>query len=483
MYTSDRLIRDMWPDSKVPLTFTGIREPSPEADILRVSTTESVQINTPIIGIPHDSQEPIEKIEDAIAISTLGLGLVSGSSFEARVLQLAQLSVGRRTLIVTGTAGCGKSEIIKTWALAERDRGKSVNIQSVFTKALPDPRQLLGFFDKGVWQDGLLASLLRKVSSQIPPASEVDLLKRSSIEIVQLDGDMTTNQVELITNVLQSDSTVVFANNERIVTPHTLRFVWETISLESVAPALLAQVGIVSVGDEDVGWRLPMTNWLNRRPDATERRLLSNLCDIYLPIVLEIIHEGTRPEMLGKRISNDIPRLQTSVTLNSLGVIQTFTTLLDALANPLGGLVQMTDTEVERCFCWALIWSVGGAIENRKTFSYWWRKTFPTSDMPEEDTIFDYTIDGETRDWVHWKQFVSAYSGPIQDGIPFDAFVPSIRTTQILHLLNLFSDASKSVLLFGPNGSGKTSIVNERIRTACSGEVAELSSLTINCNM
>jgi dynein heavy chain len=47
---------------------------------------------------------------------------------------------------VAGPAGCGKSECIKTFALAERERGKDVNIQSVYTKSY-ESHELLGYQD------------------------------------------------------------------------------------------------------------------------------------------------------------------------------------------------------------------------------------------------------------------------------------------------------------------------------------------------
>ena len=37
-------------------------------------------------------------------------------------------------------------------------------------------------------------------------------------------------------------------------------------------------------------------------------------------------------------------------------------------------------------------------------------------------------------------------------------------------------------MLVGEDGCGKSAIINERIRTVCSGEVAEVLSLTINAN-
>ena len=49
-------------------------------------------------------------------------------------------------ILVVGPSGCGKSECIKTFAVAEKERGKIVNIQSVFTKAV-ESQELMGYVD------------------------------------------------------------------------------------------------------------------------------------------------------------------------------------------------------------------------------------------------------------------------------------------------------------------------------------------------
>ena len=53
---------------------------------------------------------------------------------------------------------------------------------------------------------------------------------------------------------------------------------------------------------------------------------------------------------------------------------------------------------------------------------------------------------------------------------------------QLLHLVGVLTDAGHPVMLVGENGCGKTAIINERIRTVCSGEVAEVLSLTVYAN-
>lgn len=53
---------------------------------------------------------------------------------------------------------------------------------------------------------------------------------------------------------------------------------------------------------------------------------------------------------------------------------------------------------------------------------------------------------------------------------------------QMTFLLSTLTDYRKSVMLVGENGCGKTAIINDKIRTAYSGEVAEVLSLTIQAN-
>lgn len=91
-------------------------------------------------------------------------------------------------------------------------------------------------------------------------------------------------------------------------------------------------------------------------------------------------------------------------------------------------------------------------------------------------------VDSDSHEFVLWNDIIPAYSGTPHIGIPSDAFVHTTQIEQIMTILGLLTDAGKSVLLVGENGCGKTAIVNERIRTVCSGEVAEVLSLTIQAN-
>ena len=72
----------------------------------------------------------------------------------------------------------------------------------------------------------------------------------------------------------------MLANNERLVFPSSLRFLWETESLSKLSPGLLASVGVLCMTAADVGWRMQLAAWIERRPE-TDRELISDLCNRY----------------------------------------------------------------------------------------------------------------------------------------------------------------------------------------------------------
>ena len=53
---------------------------------------------------------------------------------------------------------------------------------------------------------------------------------------------------------------------------------------------------------------------------------------------------------------------------------------------------------------------------------------------------------------------------------------------QILYLLGVLTDYGKDVMLVGGDGCGKSTLVAERIRMVCSGEVAEVLELSLQTN-
>nr|KAG5694045.1 hypothetical protein BaRGS_025624 [Batillaria attramentaria] len=288
--------------------------------------------------------------------------------------------------------------------------------------------------------------------------------------------------MELLYTILNHNGTVVLANNERLTIPPTLRFIWEMESLEAMSPSMLASVGVLVMSENDVGWKLLVVQWLEHRNEA-DRDLLTSFCDTYIERIVDYINACTLPAIFGdKQSGNGYPKYTRCLNPSVVNMLHTFISLFEALVS---SFTDLTDVEYERYFSYAAVWAFGGTldVEHRESFSNWWRTQFDQHiDYPEDGTVFDYVVDNETHNFCKWSDLVPSYTGTPHQGIPQDAFVHTVQNEQLLHLLGVLTDAGRHVMLVGENGCGKTAIVNERIRTVCSGEVAEVLSLVVYAN-
>ncbi|XP_023931015.1 dynein beta chain, ciliary-like [Lingula anatina] len=529
------LVIDLWPNVDIPMEFGGLSKAESEAELMtsqqaladsvlpsraesrksgiksapgskpasrggkksrgdsykESGAKDSVPMNTPVVGMASAlvgnfaslsepvEKQPLEDINDAIAVATGDLGLMPGTAFQARVVQLSHLNTAHQTIIVTGPAGCGKSECIKTFAVAERERGKTISIQSIFTKAL-ESEELLGYVDPYTkeWRDGLLPSLLRKFCIQ-SAAMNYDMNTKPVMKMLQLDGELDPVQLELMESILHNDGAIVLGNNERVIMPDNLRFMWEVDSLHNVSPSILATVGILCMTNQDVGWKLILAQWLEHRPE-TDRDLIKNFCDNYIPKILEYLGQCTSAPMEGKNETG--MHYTRMIRQTDDNMITTLTGLFETLVAP---YTDLSDVEYERYFNFACIWAFAGTLEyeHRESFNLWWRQEFESHiDYPEDGTVFDYMVDSESHEFCKWADIIPSYTATPHVGIPPEAFVHTVTTEQISYLLGLLSDVGKPVMLVGKDGCGKSAIVADRIRTVCSGEVAEVLALAVIAN-
>ncbi|XP_033641711.1 dynein beta chain, flagellar outer arm-like [Asterias rubens] len=480
------MIEDVFPDIGVPMGFAGLEE--------AVTREGKLSLNTPVVSThpastvtqilsPTGGQEkqPLDDIHAAIAVATSELGLLPGTAFQARVAQLAQLTDSHQTVIIAGPAGCGKSECIKTLVGAQREMGNIVTAQRIFTQAV-ESQELLGYADPKTkeWRDGLFTSLLRKLCL----VHNTDFTNSKPImKTLHLDGGIDPAQMEIFSSVFHSDGALVLANNERIHVPDNLRIFWEMESLASLSPSALSRTGLLSMDTSDVSWELILASWLDRCSE-TDQEVLRKLTDRYVGPTLMYLDRCTKPAMMVGKKEGVVgkARMKRMIDVSDMSMVMTFCSLLEALITQ-GS--ELEEALCERYINFACIWAFAGTLEERyrSTFSAWWLSEWGQYiDYPEGADVFDYFVDGESQEFVHWNEAVPPYSMPPHEGIPPDAFVHTVSIEQTSYLLGLLSDAGRPILLTGESGCGKTAIVNDRIRTVCSGEVAEVLSLSVTTN-
>jgi type IV secretory pathway ATPase VirB11/archaellum biosynthesis ATPase len=52
----------------------------------------------------------------------------------------------------------------------------------------------------------------------------------------------------------------------------------------------------------------------------------------------------------------------------------------------------------------------------------------------------------------------------------------------INHLLDIIMNTDESVMIVGETGNGKTSLIQDKLRAYCSGDITEVFYITVNTN-
>ena len=100
--------------------------------------------------------------------------------------------------------------------------------------------------------------------------------------------------------------------------------------METVAhmsPALLANVGVMVMTPQDVGWKLMLVQWLEHRQES-DRELLTGFCDVYIEKTIDYLSECCTPHMLGGK-KTTCPQYKRVIQHNIENMISTFCTLLE----------------------------------------------------------------------------------------------------------------------------------------------------------
>lgn len=119
---------------------------------------------------------------------------------------------------------------------------------------------------------------------------------------------------------------------------------------------------------------------------------------------------------------------------------------------------------VEHSLIYAIVWSFGGFLthQNKIIFDRWWRSTFnqanPSLCFPEHGLLWDYYTKASVQGFLAWRDNVPKFTIPNKNDT---FFVPNLRAAATQHLVNQLINRGMSVLLTGPDGSGKTLLLQD----------------------
>uniref|UniRef100_UPI000EF49A7E dynein heavy chain 1, axonemal n=2 Tax=Ciona intestinalis TaxID=7719 RepID=UPI000EF49A7E len=458
---------------------------------------------------PKIKEEAIDYgiLMESIVDSCPKLGVQAVEGFVTKCIQLYETTVVRHGLMLVGPTCSGKTKCYNTLAKALTKLKGQPSIsggdyEAVHTEVL-NPKsitmgQLYGEFDAMTheWTDGILSTLIRQ------GCSATDKDKRWYM----FDGPVDAVWIENMNTVLDDNKKLCLSSGEIIKLTQHMTMMFEVADLAVASPATVSRCGMVYLEPGYIGLAPFVYCWMKRVPDVILPYVdkLNALFDKFLEPSVKFIRKNTK---------EIVASVNANLTFSLLNFLDCFFAPLipkeggaamrerakkdKRFAKYLAfGEPTLTESQLERVgeliepwFFFALIWSVGGTVDNegRAKFSEYLRQRMKEENVslpfPDQGLVYDYQLDdggvtkksnpGDVDDeeqtqksteikWRSWME--SAPSFEVTPSTAYaDIIVPTIDTVRTASLVEMLIMHKKQILTVGPTGTGKTVVLMDKL--------------------
>jgi len=370
-----------------------------------------------------------DRLESSFVSNILKSGLTNEPGWFSKIIELNSMVLVRHGVMLVGTAGSGKTTCLNILreSLNEIDvPHKEIRMNP---KAITSP-QMFGKLDSlsNDWTDGIFSAIWRKVCKT----------KNSNFWIT-LDGPVDAIWIENLNTVLDDNKLLTLANGDRIAMGPHIRLMFEVENLNNASPATVSRAGIVFLSESTLGWTPYVTSWVQMK-GIDQRTFLQK--HVFAVINALNVEESKFSSYINVTFAS---RLNNGLCL------------LDEL---MSDTANTADHVTETLICFAMAWCIGGILEHQGRIAI--DKALKYSNLcdlvPRNASIFDGFVSSDGY-WGTWNSAVPAWK--FTKGEPFmNTVVPTEESVRISFLTGMILRTKGHVLLVGPSGSAKTSIVD-----------------------
>ncbi|KAH3716365.1 hypothetical protein DPMN_059086 [Dreissena polymorpha] len=380
-------------------------------------------------------------------------------------------------------------------------------------------QELLGQFEDGLWQGGLIQKILReagfmsdavktylqnyKKQEQTKQKQKTDL-PSVLLKWIVLDGVLHPNWTEGLNTVLDSERKLSMANGGHVaLNVESTKLLFEATDLTHISPSTVAHCSIIHSGEETVNWTSLFECWAKT---AKSKWIFTSDC---MKVIIDIAHDVFGPTI--KFLNSECTTaLLTDVgysvamanrVLPGIHAVTSFIMMYSALLDrgfsrdefekkitnrepddpvktqtPTGTNSRMTSSsqiennipnyieQMKGMFALAYIWAFGGNLHDRHRdkFSKFAHDILYGARhgirLPLSGTVFDYCIDPGTGNFIKWSQRTQEKVKNIAQG-----YVVTPEVEKYTYLLDLLVTSHQPVLLVGQPGVGKTSLIHNMV--------------------
>ncbi|NXH32764.1 DYH9 protein, partial [Myiagra hebetior] len=396
----------------------------------------------PALDVPRKRDLGFEAV---VKEAVLELRLQPEDNFVLKVVQLEELLSVRHSVFVVGSAGTGKSQVLRSLHRTYQRMKRRPVWTDLNPKAVTND-ELFGIINPATreWKDGLFSSIMRELAN----------ISHDGPKWMVLDGDIDPMWIESLNTVMDDNKVLTLASNERIPLNPTMRLLFEISHLRTATPATVSRAGILYINPSDLGWNPPVSSWIDRREVQSERANLTILFDKYLPVCLDTLRT----------------RFKKIIPIPEQSMVQMLCYLLECLLTEENTPPDCPKELYELYFVFSAVWAFGGSmfqdqlVDYRVEFSKWWVAEFKTIKFPSQGTVFDFYIDPETKKFEPWSKLIPQFE--FDPEMPLQAcLVPTAETVRVRFLVARLLQHQRPVLLVGTAGTGKSVLLGD---TLCS---------------
>jgi len=293
------------------------------------------------------------------------------------------------------------------------------------------------------WTDGTLSNCMREACAD----------EKSDWKWILMDGPVDTLWIESMNTVLDDNKLLTLISGERISMPPMVKCVFEVEDLSVASPATVSRAGMIYCDIAGLGWRPYIDSWLEAKaadPEMSEMvPVISGLVDNFVEKFLEF-----------KRLN-----VNEMLPLSPCACVASMCILFDALATPQNGVKpgdENCSKFIEMWFIYCIAWSLGGGADEagRKKLDQYIREL--DAQLPGKGTMYDFYVDVPKVQWTAWEEKVNAKQWRAPPDAPFfKLLVPTVDSARNSFLLNTLIRLRRDVIVSGPVGCGKTSVLQQ----------------------
>jgi len=357
----------------------------------------------------------------------------------SKIVQFYEATQNRMGVVVVGPSGCGKTTMWRVLKLALAKLGRPIPTYVMNPKSMPR-QQLLGIMDNDTreWFDGVLTAASRKVVQEPPDIKSW----------IICDGDIDPEWIESLNSVLDDNRLLTMPNGERIQFGPNVNFIFETHSLKFASPATVSRMGMIFLDQESSDTKCIVNCWVRRQPEDKQMKLSSWIDDCFFKALDWVVKDNSAV-----------------VETTHAGIVN-------------GALSHLVDVSTKAEFACAAVRGFGSnlPLEKRSELArliYQWANEVPADHRQPLSGYYDQASGQQRLYTLDTSVPIDAKALGAGDSILVKT--PMVQSNE--HMLSPWISRLEPLILVGPEGAGKSMILNHIFSTLKSTQVA-----MVNCS-